>query len=286
MNTSHNTIFLNAASTSTTTFGSSCIYLSGSTALNLRNNILTNLSTPGQESLNSSSNGASLCIKAQPIIVGNLPNYLSSSNNNAFYCNTNLGSNNHLIYGKWEANMLSDIANNLSTFQSLSFNSDQQSVEENPNFLSLVGNDVDYLDIDPTLGTALESGAQQINGITLDFDGNIRFGNAGYTGNGSAPDIGAFEFESTFPTSLITPDANINKVGNIWFHGQNAYVFLPNENSDMAIFTLYDIMGKVVLNQNVLAGATTEINLPEVKGIYLANVIYNGKHYTVKVLTK
>ncbi len=286
LNLSHNTIFLNAASASTTTFGSSCIYLAGSTKINLRNNILTNLSTPAQESLNANANGASLCIKAQPIIVGSTPNYLSSSNNNAFYCNANLGSNNHLIYAKWEANALSDIANNLSTFQSLSFNSDQQSIEENPNFLSLVGNDVDYLDINPTLGTALESGAQQISSIALDYDGNIRFGNTGYTGNGSAPDIGAFEFESTFPTSIITPEANLTKGVNLWSNGQNAYVFLPVENNNTAIFTLYDLMGKAVLKQNVLAGTTTEIKLPDVKGIYLANVFYNGESCTFKVLAK
>jgi hypothetical protein len=286
MDVSHNTIFLNTASASTTTFGSSCVYLAGSTKINLRNNILTNLSTPAQESLNSIANGVSLCIKAQPIIVGNTPNYLSSSNNNAFYCNASLGSNNHLIYGKWEANTLSDIANNLSTFQSLSFNSDQQSIEENPNFLSLVGNNVDYLDIDPTLGTALESGAQPINGIAIDYNGSIRFGNPGYIGNGSAPDIGAYEFESTFPTSVITPDANLTKGINFWSNGQNAYLFLPVENKSTAIFTLYDLMGKEVLKQNVLTGTTTEINLPEVKGIYLANVFYNGESYTVKVLAK
>jgi hypothetical protein len=125
-----------------------------------------------------------------------------------------------------------------------------------------------------------------MNGIALDFDGNIRFGNAGYTGNGSAPDIGAFEFESTFPTSVISPDANSSMGVNLWSNGQNAYVFLPVENNNMAIFTLYDLMGKAVLKQNVLAGTTTEINLPEVKGIYLANVVYNGESYTVKVLTK
>ncbi len=51
-----------------------------------------------------------------------------------------------------------------------------------------------FLHPDPSVATALESGAVNIAGITDGFDGNIRQGNPGYVGSGTAPDIGAVEF--------------------------------------------------------------------------------------------
>jgi hypothetical protein len=70
------------------------------------------------------------------------------------------------------------------------------------------------LHIPNSTSTLLESGGANVTGITTDFDGNIRQGNAGYVGTGLAPDIGADEFEGTNPswvaldmgaTALVAP---------------------------------------------------------------------------------
>ncbi len=45
----------------------------------------------------------------------------------------------------------------------------------------------------PKLSVA-KSGGISIAGVTLDFDNDIRYGNAGYSGTGTAPDIGADEY--------------------------------------------------------------------------------------------
>jgi len=66
-----------------------------------------------------------------------------------------------------------------------------------PKFLSTTGADATFLHLDPNKTTLAESGGANISGITDDFDADLRQGDASYTGNGTAPDIGADEFEGT-----------------------------------------------------------------------------------------
>src|SRR5207247_5273817 len=82
---------------------------------------------------------------------------------------------------------------------------DSLSITENPNFLSTTCGSATFLHINPAIPTGLESGAVNIAGITDDFDNDIRQGNAGYTGTGTAPDIGADEFNGVAPTPTTTP---------------------------------------------------------------------------------
>ena len=76
-----------------------------------------------------------------------------------------------------------------------------------PTFLSTTGSDPNFLHIDPTVTTQLESHGVNVAGITTDFDNEIRQGNPGYTGAGTAPDIGADEFASVTNPSDLTPPA-------------------------------------------------------------------------------
>jgi hypothetical protein len=71
---------------------------------------------------------------------------------------------------------------------------DANSISENPNFVSTTVSAANYLHINTTIATGLESGGADI-GVAVDYDGDIRQGNAGYTGTGTAPDMGADEFE-------------------------------------------------------------------------------------------
>src|SRR4030095_1066344 len=53
--------------------------------------------------------------------------------------------------------------------------------------------------------TLLESHAVNIAGITDDYDVDIRQGNPGYAGTGTAPDVGADEFEGVAQGDVQPP---------------------------------------------------------------------------------
>src|SRR5207247_1348597 len=87
---------------------------------------------------------------------------------------------------------------------------DSVSFSENPPFLSTTGSDASFLHINPAASTQIESGAANIAGFTGDFDGDIRQGNPGYAGNGTAPDVGADEFNhASTPTPSPTATATV-----------------------------------------------------------------------------
>jgi hypothetical protein len=57
-----------------------------------------------------------------------------------------------------------------------------------------VGANATYLHVNGATKSQIESGGTNISGYTNDFDGDIRQGNTGYSGLGTAPDMGADEF--------------------------------------------------------------------------------------------
>ena len=87
----------------------------------------------------------------------------------------------------------------LASYKSRVFPRDSNSITENPSFISLIDSTADFLHINAAVPTSIESGGKNVTSpiaITDDFDNEIRQGNAGYTGTGTAPDIGADEFNS------------------------------------------------------------------------------------------
>ncbi|MDX5396973.1 MAG: hypothetical protein LPK21_12315, partial [Hymenobacteraceae bacterium] len=62
-------------------------------------------------------------------------------------------------------------------------------------------------------GASYFSGADEITWVTTDIDGNPRFGKTGYTGTGSAADIGADEGEF-LPTDVTAPGIAYTVLGN------------------------------------------------------------------------
>lgn len=178
----YNTVMLNATS-SGALFGSAALYASTTPNLNLRNNILINLSTP---------NGATGFSSAYRRSSTTLTTYSASSNNNVFYAGTP-SANNLIMYDGTNSYQT------LATYQTAVGTRDANSVTENSPFLSTVGSAPTFLHIDPTLPSATESGAVNIAGITDDYDNDIRQGNPGYTGSGLAPDMGADEYNQILP---------------------------------------------------------------------------------------
>src|SRR6185436_12188605 len=70
---------------------------------------------------------------------------------------------------------------------------DSASFTENPTFLSTTCGTANFLHIDPSVATQIESAGIPVAGITDDFDGQTR--------NASTPDVGADEF-SGIPLDL------------------------------------------------------------------------------------
>lgn len=87
----------------------------------------------------------------------------------------------------------------MAAYKSRVFPRDSNSITENPSYLSLIDSSANFLHINAAVPTSIESGGKNVISpvvITDDFDNEIRQGNAGYTGTGTAPDIGADEFNS------------------------------------------------------------------------------------------
>ncbi len=177
----YNTICLNASSTGTN-FSTSGIYHTASSiptsqTLNLINNILVNTSTPN-------GTGKTVAFKRSGNVLNN---YISSSNNNLFYAG--IPSSSKLIFYDG-----TNSDQTISSYKTRVAPRDSNSFSENPNFLSVSGSNVNFLHIDSTLATQIESGGINITGISDDYDGNIR--------NASAPDVGADEFKGTCTLNL------------------------------------------------------------------------------------
>ncbi|MDD5363644.1 MAG: hypothetical protein PHN88_16090, partial [Ignavibacteria bacterium] len=189
----YNTVYLNAASTGAI-FGSSCVYASSSPTLDMRNNILVNLSTPA---------GATGFTTAYRRTTTTLTTYASTSNNNDFYAGTP-GANNLIMFDGTNSYQTILLYKNAVTPR------DNFSISENPNFLSTVSSDANYLHINGTTASQIESGGATVTvpSITDDFDGNPRYPNSGYPNNpsypASAPDIGADEYAG-IPIDLNPP---------------------------------------------------------------------------------
>ncbi len=196
-----NTIYLKASSTGTN-FGTAAIYqyASGSPNMNdlkINNNIFINKST-------AKGTGKTVVFQGSGYSVSG---YNSTSNRNLLYAGTSSASN--LIY--------KDLSNNLETLTALqSYLSPRESSSKtgDPIFLSTTGADANYLHIDPTDNTGIESGGLgSLTYNTTDFDGDSR--------NLTTPDIGADE--GTFGLPAITSFSSPSRcVGTyITIYGRN-----------------------------------------------------------------
>lgn len=186
-NVQYNTVWLNAASTGAL-FGSSAVSASSTPTLELRNNIFVN---------NSTTNGAAFTA-AYRRSTTTLTTYTASSNNNLFYAGTP-GATNVIFF---------DGTNNDQTLAAYKIRvaaRDAASITENPNFLSTVGSNANFLHIDPSIATQIESAAAPISGITDDYDADTR--------NVTTPDIGADEFNG-IPVDLTGPAITYSLLAN------------------------------------------------------------------------
>jgi len=190
VNVYYNTVYINASSTGTN-FGTTGIFhttsTTGTTAnLTLRNNIIVNNST-------ASGTGLVVAYRRSSGSADMLSNYNSASNNNLFYAGTPSATN--LIYsdGTSTAQTIAQYKGGVFTAGTIAPR-DAASFTENPVFQSTTGSSADFLKIDLTTPTQIESSGQAIVGITDDYWGTVR--------NVTTPDVGAFEGDMTPPANL------------------------------------------------------------------------------------
>ncbi len=177
-----------AGTSSGALFGSSAVSVSSTPTVSLRNNIFVNLST---------TNGAAFTA-AHRRSSTTLTSYAAASNNNLFYAGTP-GATNVIFYDGTSNDQT------LAAYKTRVASRDNASITENVPFLSTTCGNVNFLHIDPTVPTQVESGAAMISGITDDYDGDVR--------NVSTPDIGGDEGTFTLADLSAPSIATITLVG-------------------------------------------------------------------------
>jgi hypothetical protein len=199
----YNTVYLNAVSNASGTFSTAGIFHAASSTsttakLDLKNNIIVNTST-------ANGTGTAVAFRRSSRFFAN---YDPTSNNNLFYVNEIPGTQ-YLIFADSVVspnNPKNTMADYRDMYNTLSIAiRDGVSVSENPEFQSTDGSSADFLKYKTTSAKGIESGGVNISGITTDYANNIRQGNTGYTGTGTAPDIGAWELLGIPSYTCTTP---------------------------------------------------------------------------------
>ncbi len=198
----NNTIYLNATSTGANFSTTGIYHMTSQTAttaaLDLRNNIVVNLSA-------TTGTGIAAAYRRSSIYNDNL---LATCNYNDFYAGTPSATRVLYYNGTAGSQTIADLKTTLTPRESAS-------VSENPNFVNVATTPYD-LKINPAIATQLESGATTVSSpaITDDYFGTLRYPNPGYPNNiakpATAPDMGAHEFagialDLNGPTITYTP---------------------------------------------------------------------------------
>ncbi|MGI4875453.1 MAG: T9SS type A sorting domain-containing protein [Janthinobacterium lividum] len=193
----YNTIYLNNTSSGATS-GSTGLYLgTTTTTLDARNNIVVNTST------SAGTGGYTSAFSRVSGTAGTAPaNYATTSNTNLFYAGTPSATNLLYVEGTITA---TNAQQTLAAYKTFMATRDQNSVTENPPFVSTTGTATTFLHISTATATQVESGGTPVSGITTDYDGDTR--------NTSTPDIGADE--GTFlPSDQTPPVITYTPLGN------------------------------------------------------------------------
>ena len=166
----YNTVFLNTNSTGAT-FGTSAIYVNTAATVEMKNNNFINLSIP--------NGGGYTCACRRSSTT--LTSYSAGSNNNNFYAGTP-GLYRLIYYDDTNSDQT------LAAYKTRVAPRDANSITENTPFVNTSTEPYD-IHISPTIPTQCESAGIRITSpvaIGDDYDGNIRQGEVGYTGTGSA----------------------------------------------------------------------------------------------------
>ncbi len=194
----YNTVYLNASS-SAVTFGTAGVYASTTPTLDMRDNVVVNVSTPGNSVIGAKT-------VAYRRSSATLTTYAAASNNNDFFAGTPDSARVIFFDGVSNDQTISDYKTRVTPRDGASFT-------ENPPFLNVSTTPYD-LHMSTVIATQCESGGTPVStpvAITDDFDG--------FTRNATTPDVGADEFigtplDLTAPVISYTPLLNTSGTGN------------------------------------------------------------------------
>lgn len=259
----YNTIALDATSAGAV-FGSSGIYtvkalpdlfltrygvgLGGS--IEMKNNLILNTSVPA-------GTGLTVAYRKSGVIMAG-PDHLPSSDHNLFYAG--VPDTAHLL--------LYDEGNSAQTMTqlraALAISASERpenefSFSSDVTFANRNGVSPNFLVPDPGIPTRIESAGANITGFETDINGNIRAGNAGYTGTAPSPDIGAYE------RSMILLDVSAPQI---------------RHHSPGAISHFMPVMLKAEIND--ISGVDTNLNIPVVYYKYGAGGTYYQSYGTLQ----
>lgn len=268
----YNTIYLDAVSSSPTKFGTSGIFIKDVFLnLELRNNIIINVSTPGPES------GLTVAFRKDGT---SLTSYSNSSNNNILYAG--VPSRKRLIFynGTNSDSTLAQYKTRVSPRDNLSF------TELSP-FINITDS-LYNLHLKTNVPTYCESGARPITTpfqITDDYDANVR--------NTTRPDIGANEGNFTpITVNIKEGDVEIPEDFNLYQNFPNPFNPATTIKYDIPFSSyvklyVYDITGKMVaelVNKQMQAGKH-QVEWDAVRfssGVYFYSLYADGESLYLK----
>lgn len=207
----NNTVYLDGTSDSTG-FGSAAAYFGSAPAsVDLRNNVFVNNSTP-------TGGGVAAAVRSNGYNYFSVgpANYSATVNNNLYYVGAS--GSNHIVFQLSDGTSLFNYQS-LADYKTLVWPRECYSIDNLPSFIQTTTTPYD-LHIDSSIPSQCESAGSIINtplAISVDFDSNLRFPNAGYPDNplypAVAPDLGADEFagipsDQLAPAIVFTPLTN------------------------------------------------------------------------------
>lgn len=202
----NNTVNIDATSTgvnfSTTSISTQFSATSTSGNVELRNNIFVNTSVP---------RGTGIVSVLRRSAATSLVNLNINSDRNLYF--TGATVTNRCLFSDGTTQI-----NNIGTLQTSLNPREANSISEDPNFLSNVGANSNYLKINTSIATNIESGGRNVSPVSFDHANTVRAGNNGYAGLGGAPDIGAFEGDYTANTAnnmLFDSTTSDQIIGNV-----------------------------------------------------------------------
>ena len=272
----YNTVYLNDEPLFEDNFNTLLFYDGEPTSqLNMQNNIFTNNTNVSNGNLAVAfTNSAEDLFFLAPI-----------TNNNLYFVGIEDGSANQLIYMDFIGGSVQTINNYKAMFGN---GCENASITENPPFIS-----TEYpqdFNIDTEVETGIESGGLKNTIpyiIATDIDNKLRWGETGYNGGGTAPDIGAYE--------RYDPDVNINNIKNnsisIYPNPTTGIITIENNSqltNNNEQLTITDITGKIVSNfQFSIFNSQFSIDLSEYgKGVYFIRIQTDTSFICKKVIVK
>jgi len=184
----YNTVYLNAATTSATSFGTAAMYMQSTPfTIDVRNNVFVNVSAPGPTS------GRTTAMQRNTTL---LTNYNLLSGNNCLYAGTPSATN--VIYFDG-----TNADQTIQAFKDRVTPREQASFTELPPFVNIAATPYD-LHMQTGIATQTEKGGQPVD-VTIDFDGTTR--------STTFPDAGADEFAGIM-NDIASPNIQYTTLAN------------------------------------------------------------------------